>query len=85
MVVKAQTSEVVEGDHLQVRPGESVWQFLADGFEDGRNDLLNIIARKRLQVVEICETLRSCVQRSCVDTNELPSTLARLLKRAAVI
>ena len=30
----AQTSEVVEGDHLQVVPGEAARQLLADGFED---------------------------------------------------
>src|SRR5947207_2983314 len=29
-----QAPEVVEGDHLQVRPGENVRQFLADGFKD---------------------------------------------------
>jgi hypothetical protein len=34
VVVVAQTPEVVEGDHLQVGPGESVRQLLADGFED---------------------------------------------------
>jgi hypothetical protein len=30
----AQAPEIVEGDHLQVVPGESVRQLLADGFED---------------------------------------------------
>src|SRR5690349_16061051 len=34
MVVVAQTPEVVEGDQLQVWPGESGRQLLADGFED---------------------------------------------------
>jgi len=34
VIVMAQTSEVVEGYHLQVGPGENVGQFLADGFED---------------------------------------------------
>jgi hypothetical protein len=34
VIVVAQTPEIVEGYHLQVRPGESVRQFLADGFED---------------------------------------------------
>src|SRR5258707_13184180 len=29
-----QTPKVVEGDRLQVRPGQNIWQFLADGFED---------------------------------------------------
>src|SRR5207248_3177367 len=34
VIVMAQTSEVVEGYHLQVGPGENVRQFLADGYED---------------------------------------------------
>ena len=34
MVVVSQTSEVVEGYHLQVWPRENVGQLLADGFKD---------------------------------------------------
>ena len=34
MIVVAQTPEVVEGDHLQVWPGESIRQLLADSFKD---------------------------------------------------
>jgi len=34
VIVVAQTPEVVAGDHLQVWPGESVRQLLADCFED---------------------------------------------------
>src|SRR5712692_9958966 len=34
MIVVSQAPEVVEGDHLQVGPGEGVWQLLADGFEN---------------------------------------------------
>jgi len=34
VIVVAQTPEVVEGYHLQVWPGENIWQLLADCFED---------------------------------------------------
>jgi len=43
----AQTPEVVEGNHLQVRPGEGVWQLLADGFEDADSrELLNALGKQ---------------------------------------
>ena len=37
MIVVAQTSEVVEGDHLQVWSRERVGQLLADGVEDAHS------------------------------------------------
>src|SRR6266849_5099825 len=40
MIVVSQAPEVVEGDHLQVGPGEGVWQLLADGFENTHTRLL---------------------------------------------
>src|SRR5216684_4489196 len=40
MVVVSQTSEVIEDYHLQVWPGESIRQFLADGVEDAQPRLL---------------------------------------------
>ena len=46
MVVVAQTPEVVEGDHLQVGPGENVRQLLADGFEDADSPLFLETLRK---------------------------------------
>jgi len=39
VVVVAQTPEVVEGNHLQVWPGENIGQLLADGFEDAYSRL----------------------------------------------
>jgi hypothetical protein len=40
VIVVAQTPEVVEGYHLQVRPGESIRELLANGFEDTHSRLL---------------------------------------------
>ena len=37
VIVVAQTPEADEGYHLQVWPGESIWQLLADGFEDAHS------------------------------------------------
>ncbi|SRR5216684_5487570 len=34
VIVMAQTSEVVEANHLQIRPGQSVRELLADGVKD---------------------------------------------------
>src|SRR5882762_6541220 len=33
VIIVAQTTEVIEGNHLEVWPGDCVWQFLADGVE----------------------------------------------------
>ena len=42
----AQTPEIVEGDHFQVRPGKNIRQFLADGFEDADSRQLLDALRK---------------------------------------
>ena len=49
MVVVAQTPEVVERDHLQVWPGESIRQLLAHGFEDADSrGLLDALGKRFL-------------------------------------
>ena len=49
VIVVAQTTEVVEGDPLQVGPGESIRKFLADGFEDADSrQLLDALSKNFL-------------------------------------
>ncbi len=47
----AQAPEVVERDHLQIWPGESIRQLLADGFEDADSRLFLDTPRKCLLLV----------------------------------
>jgi len=51
VIVVSQTLEVVEGNHLQVWPGESVRQLLADGFEDADS---REFSRRAPQVLPSC-------------------------------
>ncbi len=49
MIVVAQAPEVVEGDHLQVWPGQNIRQLLADGFDDADSrQLLGALGKRFL-------------------------------------
>jgi hypothetical protein len=72
VVVVSQTSEVVEDDDLQVRPGENVRQLLADGIKD---------ADQRL----FLDTLGKCAHRICLTVGVQSGSGVQLAYKKAVL